>query len=199
MAYAYVELGNVALEDVLLAEFANECSPLSAVCDHLVSSDASLRQALTDCQELRDLMGALCYRDLPTLQELDLVELGHQFASRGMLRQQSWGHVCQIMTDGGFYKMLDYFEEMIRSLRLKTEALRQQVNLLEQPAQLGEVNLVLEENREGNIRLAFAELYTLWGSFSQDFLASSLLSTELWYAHDSRPSMVMTTSVRVNA
>lgn len=199
LAYAHLELGNVALEDVLLAEFANERSPIQAILDQLELSDDALVASLSNCKELRDLMDALSYQDLPALRELDLVSLGEQLSSMGMLQQKSWTRICQIMAEGGFYKVLDYFEERIAGLRAKSATLVQQIQLLEEPAELGEVNLVLEENRRGNIRPAFGELYTFWGSFHQDFLASSLLSTELWYTHDSRQSLVASVAVQVRS
>jgi hypothetical protein len=64
-----------------------------------------------------------------------------------------------------------------------------QVSALEGIARKGEVTRTLEENRPGNIKEAFANLYCAWAKFNQDFLASSLLSTELWYAFNGYGSL----------
>ncbi len=82
------------------------------------------------------------------------------------------------------------FDHSVWTLEVNTQSLITKISALNDAAQKGEVNLVLEENRPGNIKESFACLYTAWAKFQQDFLASSLLSTELWYAFNGYGSLV---------
>jgi len=49
---------------------------------------------------------------------------------------------------------------------------------------------VAEENQEDNFKEAFAKLYTQWLRYMQDFLASSLVSTEIYYASIEAKSII---------
>ena len=54
----------------------------------------------------------------------------------------------------------------------------------------GGIHVMLEENRRGNIKVAFAQLYCAWAAFQQFFLASSMSSTEQWYVYMGYGSLV---------
>jgi len=66
-------------------------------------------------------------------------------------------------------------------LMLETRGLRMAIVDTTAAANVGKLNLVLEENRSGNFKQEFARLYCAWAKFQQLFLASSMLSTDLWY------------------
>lgn len=181
VAYAEVELGNVALEDVILAELRGDTASVQPIKSHLRSSRTALREAFSVADALRDQMDQNDFVDLPSLWNTDLDVIGNTFTAKKMVNEEAWLKITAIMETGGFYAVLARFMEGIRELTQKTSILFLQVEGLEEVASRGGVHHVLEENHEGNIKEAFASLYTAWNSYSQDFLASSLLSTELWY------------------
>ena len=45
---------------------------------------------------------------------------------------------------------------------------------------------------EAKAKAEFAKLYTKWNDFRARFLASSIISTELWYAHTGKGSLAPT-------
>jgi hypothetical protein len=77
--------------------------------------------------------------------------------------------------------VLAHFEKAISEISAKTEQVIGLVANLDAIAETAQVNLVLEENSDANIKVEFFQLYTLWCKFNAEFVASSVLSTELWY------------------
>ncbi len=181
LAFAELELANVSLEDCLLVELRGGGTPsLEKALRHLCSSRDALIQAQKDSVSLRQQMEDNCFADLPGLETTDLQEVATCFSERGLGSMDSWIRIIEEMEKGGFRAALSYFDDFIVQIIEGTEKLISQFADLEKnslPA-----NVVLEENRSGNIKKAFARLYTLWTVFNQDFLVSSLLSTELWYS-----------------
>ena len=99
------------------------------------------------------------------------------------------------MTKGSFHEviipsLLDLFSKSVQGLIQLTDDLQGRVIENKGSASRGELNLVLEQNRPGNFKVEFARLYTAWGKFHRIFLASSMLSTELWYAYTLRGSLL---------
>ena len=129
------------------------------------------------------------FADLPSLRKLNLWQVGAALMDKSMVEYDSWKTVTRVMKKGGFYEVLLHLERSIETLSEKTSSLITSVRGLQEVTEKGEANLVLEENRPGNIKEAFAALYTAWTKFNQDFLASSLLSTELWYAFNGYGSL----------
>lgn len=190
LAKARLELGNIALEDLLLGELKGSPSTTDEI---VVSLDGSL-QALASAQqaaiELRQQMDEVGYADLPPLATLDWEAIGERLITQGLNDNRAWGEALKTIRTGGFYRMIDRFQSDISQLIAETDVLREEIKALEPAARIGAVNLVLEENRNGNIRPQFARLYTSWACFSQMFLASSLISTEIWYAFNRHGSLV---------
>lgn len=120
--------------------------------------------------------------DLPTLRTIDITSIGMNFVARGMVDRDAWSTVSTVIQDGGFYSMIPHFRSAINDLKRLTQQLRQEALQLCSAVQAGQMNCVLEENRAGNIKTTFAMLYSGWNRFNALFLASSLLSTEVWYA-----------------
>lgn len=185
VAYSEVEQANVALEDVLLAELDGNGvgGTVTQVSKLLDDSRFELTQLLGVVRMLREDMQKHDFNDLPTLQSTDLELLGTQLITAGMVQSASWSIVYKMMRRDGFHGVLDYFEQEIGGLRQQTKALIDAVNGTEEMAKVGQLNFVLEENRLGNFKVEFATLYSSWHWFQQVFLASSMLSTELWYRH----------------
>lgn len=183
LAHARLELANVALEDLLLGELAEEKhGNIKDITNHLDESDTALDNAFTLAKKLEAKMDENSFIDLPTLHRLNLDAVASKLTECRMTEFHVINVVAQRYVTTGFRGILADFRESIISLRQLTQRLRHEVQKLAGPAADGKVHLVLEENRSGNIKPTFATLYTNWGQFNAFFLASSLLSTEVWYA-----------------
>ncbi|MGV7222182.1 MAG: hypothetical protein ACQ9MH_11690 [Nitrospinales bacterium] len=190
IAFGELEKANECLEDLILLELEGKIGLIDPVITHLVASVDALNDFQGWLNALRQQMKDQNYIDLPTLRTIDLEALGRAFVLNNMAREGAWKKVSSIMNKGGFYCVLDHFEENVKNILLDTLALKRKLISLDFEARQGMVNLVLEENRKGNIKLEFARLYTSWGMFQEEFLTSSLISTELWYSFNKYGSMV---------
>jgi hypothetical protein len=183
LAHARLELANVALEDLLLGELVEgKHGDIRDIIDHLDGSIVATNDAVTFAKELEMKLDENSFVDLPTLCKLDLDAIADNFAKHCMAEFHAANEVAERYRTSGFRGVLAYFHRSIIGLRQLTQQLRYEVQQLSGPAADGEVHLVLEENRHGNIKPTFAKLYTNWERFNAFFLASSLLSTEVWYA-----------------
>ncbi len=199
VAHAELELGNVALEDLLLSELCGKKGGINPFVDRLRSSAVALSAALGSVDALRQQMVSNDFVDLPTLQSADLSAIGSAFVERGMVHRSAWDAVAQIMREKGFFGILPHFGAGISRLHGQTLLLAEKASALHPAAAAGEVTNVLEENRTGNIKVEFANLYSSWSDFNQLFLASSMLSTELWYLHTKRDSLCADADSKVAA
>ncbi len=198
IAYAMLELGNVALEDAIITEFEGGKAQIEPITTFLERSEKSLDEAVLCAGLLEQRMDELGFTDLPTLHKLDLDAIGVDFGGRGLVDLSAWQRISAEYRAKGFRAVLGGFRTTIATLAENTVMLRTQVTALAPIASCGEISRVLEENREGNIKVTFAKLYTAWSQFNEAFLASSLLSTELWYAFNNFGSLTSPTS-RVRA
>lgn len=188
---------NVVLEDVILQELRGDQGALAPSVDQLDRSLALLFSAREDFANLRRLMDKLGFADLPSLDTVNLDTLGEELSSLEAIEESSWSSVAHTMRDGGFRASLDKLEANNEHLVVLTEELRDAMAALVEFGNRGEVALVLEENLSGNIKLPFARLFCLWSLHMQEFLASSMISTELWYAHKGFGSMLPEVSVPI--
>lgn len=183
LAYLYLELANTALEDLLLSELDGQQGNLSPIMDNLHRSQESLVEFRKFITEMREKMIEYDYHDLPTLLSTNLNIVGEQLVAKGCLDAKAWQYACNIMLTGGFNAMLNDFDRSALELMTISTNLARQISQHELSAVAGNLHFVLEENHVGNFKVEFAQLYTKWNEFSRYFLASSLLSTELWYRH----------------
>jgi len=190
MAYAELELGNVALEDIILTELDGRKGTIDDFVCHLENSIEALSGARKSCDCLLQMMNDNDFVDLPVLQTVDLAELGEKFMQRKMVSPESWFIVSAMIRRGGFRSAFSFLVMCIGILAEKTGTLLSQVRNLNSAARAGRIAEILEENLPGNIKPAFAELYVAWAKFNNDFLASSILSTEAWYVNTDVGSLV---------
>lgn len=196
LAYAHLEMGNAELEDVILSELQGGKGSLDAFLNHLRISLEEVTAFQKAKENLRAQMES-SYNDLPT-SNLELEAIGHELESQEMVNGGEWNTiVAHMQSAGGFYSVLEWFGCCFANIYTITEQLIDEVEALHDVASRGELNLVLEENRPGNIRVTFAKLYTAWAKCNQSFLSSSLLSTELWYAFNGFGSLNMDRSLGV--
>jgi len=180
-----LEEANICLEDLILGELRSDLRGhrrAQEIVVELMGSEGGAREALNQIRELKNRMRERDYADLPTLQTLNLIATGAKFAREGLVDSRAWQRIERLMEKGGFDEALDYFAGNLLSLMRYTQILRNKVARLKPQVQQQEVSAVLEENLAGNFRADFARLYHAWNRFQEDFLASALMSTELWYA-----------------
>lgn len=194
---ALLELANVSLEDVLLWEMEGEdSSSLDLMQEYLTLSIRALEDAEASLSELANLMRERNFKDLPTLHTLDLSSLGVRLSKKAVIDSKSWNEVQTLMERKGFWGMVGYCRTRIQYLHRLTLQLLAAIEELKEAAQFTSVISILEENQPGNIKLEFGRLYTAWHHFNLRFVASSLLSTELWYQHQGFGSLLDKHEVR---
>lgn len=193
LARAELDLANVVLEDVIVAELESRRESRDNLRSHLKNSLTSLRDASRMTSDLRHAMEENGYKDLPTLHTLDLGEIGEQLFQSGMVERQAWDEMTKSMRTGTFFANLDLFIAGIDDLHHKTLVLVVTFGRVQNRS----LSEVAEENQSSNFKNAFARLYTSWSSFHAHFLASSLLSTEVWYAFMGYGSLVRAKRVSV--
>jgi hypothetical protein len=189
-ARSHFEQANIALEDVILLELDGKSGSAGPIKHHLQLSQDHLLSTLSCLGALKAKMEEMGYRDLPELRAVDLSELGNKLVSSGMAGKQSWDKMSGIMSSQTFYGNVREFETQASALLRLTQDLLSAVSDVTDFADDGKLNEVLEENRTGNFKRQFARLYASWNKFMSDFLASSLISTEIWYAHNGFGSLV---------
>ncbi len=195
LAFAHLELANVALEDIILAEIEGGTGTIKDIEVNLEKSLESLSQLISRADELKDEMDRSHYRDLHTLRPtINLDSIGTRLIDASMVSKSAWSVVAQNAKSGGFYKNLSMLKNHAYCLVTYTNKLGQRVRDLQPGAEKGMVTRVLEENLNGNLKSEFACLYQAWTQFQELFLASSLLSTEVYYAFNSYGSLVGITS-----
>lgn len=176
-----VEQANIVLEDVILAELDGTAGDLGPSLQNLDNAQASTSEFMRSVLHLRQSMDENRYSDLPVRHAVDFDQIGETFVEQGLVDAQSWDRVSGRFQQGTFRDVLDMFEEGADGIFAMITDLRARLSLLSQEVQGGNVCRTIEENGTANIKVEFATLYsTLW-RFNLDFLASSMLSTELWY------------------
>lgn len=186
IARAELEFGNVCLEDVLLCELQDRNGDAAAIARHFQASLDALDGGLGVLGKLRQQMLANHYEELPSFRTLDLPALGHTLTNMGLVSLPSWNRVVEKRCREGFEGLLSYFEDLLKEISGLTKILADEIR---SAAQMGELTPLLEENRPGNFKADFGRLYTIYHLLESDFLASSILSTELWYSFTGRGSL----------
>lgn len=191
LASAEFSMANVALEDLILTELVGGTGDIQPILNRLDGSHRSILDMRERLAELRGKMDELEFVDLPTLRQIDLEELGRAMERNDLHHSsQDWRQVSTIMQTRGFRGMVECFEQRIDDLLGKTKKLRGKIVDSSPLVADGNLHVTLEENRAGNFKAEFAALFTAWGTFQQLFLASSLISTEVWYRFNRNGSLV---------
>jgi len=191
-AFVQMELANVSLEDLIISEITNTPTSKSTrlIVERLSESLHEIRNAQRSVVALGQSMTEKSFTDLPTLASVDLPEIGRRLTLEGMVSAEAWAEVSSIMRTVGFRGMLVQFGDMIAQIHAQTTDLITCIEAVENHAREGTMTLVLEENKVGNFKVEFAQLYHSWTRLQQLFLASSMRSTELWYRFNRFGSLV---------
>jgi hypothetical protein len=188
-ARARLESANIALEDILLSELDQCHGDITAMLKELQASRGFLENALDTLGELHAEMEHNQYHDLPSLHQISLMATGTDFTNEGIVDKAAWDKVAAIMKSRGFWGILALFKSRLGNLASSTDFLVEKISKLENVVAAGQLSLTVEQNRSGNFKTEFARLYNAWSIFDSEFLASSMLSTELWYRFNSFGSL----------
>lgn len=182
MAFVGLELANASLEDVIISELSGGLGDIDPILSNLQQSEKYLQEMAEALAGLCNQMQCESFQDLPSLKTINLHALGTQARKESLHQSDAeWEEAVNIMWKQGFWGMTLVFEQKISNLSMMTKELNQRVFATSAAVAEGILHLCLEENGEQNFKREFAKLYTAWASFQQLFLASSLISTELWY------------------
>ncbi len=190
LARLQFEQANVALEDVIILELEHQSGSVNPIKHHLQLSQDHIISVLGALKALKEKMDTLAYQDLSPLSVMDSEQVGSALTRAGFVEQSSWHKMISLMKKGTFYANVKEFESQMANLLKLTQHLLSAVCHLADFADDGTLHEILEGNREGNIKASFARLYTAWNQFHGDFLASSLVSTEVWYAENGFGSLL---------
>lgn len=191
------ETANVCLEDLILAEINGERGDLEEVLSCLTLSCTHLMDMHIHLSAIETRYNANGGWEPPTTRSVSWQEVGTALQEMGAVEQESWDRMSAIRSRASFAGIIAHYREGINELRAITSVLRDSIEKLRPQALVGTLEAALEENRAGQLKISFAQLYTRWNSFQQDFLASSLLSTESWYAWTKKGSLVSIPCTRV--
>lgn len=192
-ARAQLELSNVRLEDILLREmgYPQGDGTVNSVLVGLNESCDSIRVLITEISNLRGNMKQNDYEDLHLVLGIKVADVVDGLAGRNLATPESLNSVAETMDAGGFYQMLDRLNTGAESLLELTAALVAKFDGLSSKEPDYRITAVLERNLSGNIKVEFANLYSAWNSFQELFLASSMVSTEIWYRYSQVGSLLV--------
>ncbi len=182
LAFISVELANVALEDLIITELGGDRGDHEPIVTHLNQSVQHLNDMGSALFRLTEQMQKESFLDLPSLKTTDLHQFGLSAKSEELhTSKDDWAVAEMTMRNHGFWGMTELFEHKIKQLSSLTSELAVCVQACSEQRKSSGMHVELEENGQFNFKPEFAKLYTAWSSFQQVFLASSLISTELWY------------------
>jgi hypothetical protein len=190
LGHAYLNMANVELERLLLSELSGTVGELDPILEKLDESKCALELASDHLETLRREMIVEGYRDLSPLHHGDLDEVGEILAGKRMINLESWDRMLDLIRGSTFFGAIAHFCSGLEELQDLTEALRDKCQSLTADVEARTVNIVLEQNYPSSIKPEFAALFTSWSMFMADFLASSLISTEVWYRHSDYGSIL---------
>lgn len=191
LAMSSLELANVALEDVILAELSGSTGDTTPI---LLQLDESMNH-LTDMQDaacaLAEQMKAEDYVDLPPMKTIDMVGFGREMRAAGLHRSEaSWLTISTLMQKSGFEQTLRHHSATVVRIMELTRDLKSRIVDTGRAAEDGQLTAELEQNKALNFKAEFARVYTAWAEFQQEFLASSMVSTEVWYSFNKAGSLL---------
>ncbi len=191
LAMSSLELANVALEDVILAELSGSTGNTTPI---LLQLDESMNH-LSDMQDasraLADQMEVEDYVDLPPMKSIDMAGFGREMRAAGLHRSEaSWLTISTLMQKSGFEQTLRHHNDTIVRIMGLTHDLKSHIVNTGQTAEVGQLTAELEQNKALNFKAEFARVYTAWAEFQQEFLASSIVSTEVWYRFNKTGSLL---------
>ncbi len=99
---AELELGNVALEDLILAELDGQIGEIATIISHLEISKQALAGAADMVGKIRQKMYNNNFADMPNLRKLILGTLRTSFIAKSLVDADSWNTITCRMLRGGF-------------------------------------------------------------------------------------------------
>lgn len=184
-----LESFNVKLEDMILVNLVNESvSPriLSIEVRHVMDSVVRAEQSI---DMLLMQMDELYYVDLPATDDFQLDEFGDKVIPRLMVGTEAYKEIATHYKAGGFRSALNHLRVKHSQFGFAVADMATKVQELAD-TDVDDIAVEFESNDTGNIRPQFAVMYTTWSQFHQMFLASSLISTEIFYIQEGVDSLL---------
>lgn len=196
LAQAEFQLANVAFEKALLLDLDGKRSSPKKILHKLEQSKNALISFGQALLRLKNQMDGNHFKDLPTLRTINLTQRGKKMSESGIVNISSWIKIQKLMENQGFYGVLASFTLRVREIIEMTNKLQEEFVEASWAFERSQLNQLLEQNMEGNVKATFAKLFREWSDFLNDFLASSMISTELWYAHSGYGSIMDTSDTK---
>lgn len=130
------------------------------------------------------------YVDLPSANGFDYKDFGSKVSAVGMVGQVAFQRIATQYMAGGFRSALAFMRSEAVAFESRVSAMMTMVEFLASE-KIVDIAAEFESNGIGNIRGPFAQMYTAWHSFQQTFLASSLISTEIFYLSEGYGSLLI--------
>ncbi len=185
-----LETFNIRLEDKILANLDGEYVTL----DHLLTCAKEVKSKV---QLVHEAFGILSlqmderyYVDLPAANGFDYQDFGNKVSAAGMVGQVPFRRIAMQYKVGGFRAALAYMRAEAVGFEGKVDTMLALVEFLVSE-KVADIAAEFESNGIGNIRPDFAKMYTAWHDFQQTFLASSLISTEIFYVSEGCGSLLV--------
>ncbi len=184
-----IEGFNVRLEGEILKNLNGEQADVATLVYGLREASNMVAGVKASIKSLRQQMSELYYVDLPAAKLVNLPQLCSGFSSKGMVAIDAAEEIAKAYAAGGFESAIAHLDGLVESVQFAAGELLSKVERLHA---LGIKNIAeeFETNGDGNIRPEFAVLYTAWTKFHQQFLASSLISTEIYYKQERCGSLI---------
>lgn len=180
---SYFGFAQVAFEDVLYGR----ATPHS-VEHHLRNSRANALQVITIADSLESKMRKS--NDLFVLSTIDLDALGQIFISNSVVNARAWKQATTNARLGGFHKNLSLIRSTTVLVIDRIGNLSKRMNRLRENKEELLNEQLCETNLPGSLGVSFAQLKTLLSGFQSTFIASLILSTEIYHHFYGNPPLV---------
>ena len=197
LARAHFEHSNVALEDALISEIESGIGNVSALQKAITFIDNSIIELgiAVECSvELEQKMVEYGYKPWPSFAlfqtEEKMIALGQDLATAGLLQMDSFKPIALPQLEQGFWATLHLLRDQFVALKEMESDLRDKILPALKVAAAGRLANELEDNGELSFRGSFMRAYAKWNKSHDMFLASAVLSTELWFRSISKGSLL---------
>ena len=183
-ATANIQLANVRLEDMLLVELDLELTDLGSITvmlSFLNSAKADFIKAQASATQMLGTLRSSNFIDCKDEKELDMII--ESLCIKSMLNPYYAKMVKKDRCVGGFLTCLEKIHRQIKETGRLVSKLIFVFERLQKALQSSDEKVFshLEFNSPLNIKPAFAQLYAMLGDLNGYFLASAIISTELFY------------------
>lgn len=192
-----LEDANIHLEKALLSELEQHRGNPGEFTSALTALDGSIKGAddtITALGKLEQDMRDTNYQPWPAFARFNtadkLMGLGKDLAVKGLIDLVAFEAIALPQLDGGFYATIALLRIELQQVRQRMVELRSAMGDSVMLAEQGMLADELETNGELSFRGKFMMVYQAWNRLYSMFLASAVLSTELWFLSSGAGSLL---------